>query len=463
MRSRGIVLNGVVGFLVLLAGVVTVVTHTDDTSSWPARWDTRVLPIVAFVESERGLSFKHPAPVHFLSDAAFQKQVAPEEAETAKDKAELEQAVRQLRALGLVDGSVDLRKAERDLLQSDIIGLYVPSKRSVFVRGTTLTPATRVVLAHELTHVLQDQYFDLQKMKESAPGGDTGAVTALIEGDAVRVQNAYVKQLSAPDKRAYARSQRDEQREVATTTSGIPPVLSDFLGFPYVFGPVLLQDLIATGGNAEVDRAFRNPPSEEAQVFDPLHHPYTEKAITLPAPSVPAGAKRVDKPAPFGQVSLFEVLSSRVGYATALTAVRKWHADTSQAYVRAGTTCVAIDVEVSGSADELLRAARSWAASTHAAVSGSGSRVTIRSCDPGSRARIPKPTSPSPFEVLSARAALTAEFMTNGLPLAKATCLADGFIAGLGPARFGVLLASSLTQKQTAQLQAIVRVAAQRC
>jgi hypothetical protein len=457
------VLNAVFGFLVLLEGVITVVTHTDDKPSWPKHWDARVLPIVAFVESERGLTFKHPTPVRFLSDAAFQKEVAPEQTETAKDKAELEQAVRELRALGLVAGKVDLRKAEQDLLQSDIIGLYVPSKRTVFVRGTTLTPATRVVLAHELTHVLQDQYFDLQKMKRSAPGGDTGAVTALIEGDAVRVQNAYAEQLSAADKRAYARSQRDEQRESAAATSGIPPVLSDFLGFPYAFGPVLLQDLIATGGNAEVDRAFRHPPSEEAQVFDPGQHPYTEQAVTLPAPSVPAGAKRVDKPAPFGEVSLFEVLSSRVGYATAIKAVQHWHADTSQAYVRAGTTCMAIDVEVSGSDGALLRAARSWATSTHATVSGSGSRVTIRSCDPGSRARIPQPTSPSPFDVLSARASLTSEFMTHGLPLAKATCIADGFIAGLGPAHYGVLLAASLTQAQTRQLQAIARAASQRC
>jgi hypothetical protein len=463
VKWRGVILNAVFASLVLLEGVITVATHTDDKPAWPKHWDTRVLPIVAFVESERGLTFKHPAPVRFLSDAAFQKEVSPKRTDSAKDKAELGQAVRMLRALGLVAGKVDLRKAESDLLQSDIVGLYVPSKKTVFVRGSALTPATRVVLAHELTHVLQDQYFDLQKMKESAPGGDTGAVTALIEGDAVRVQKAYADELSAADKRSYARTERDQQRASAIATSGMPPVLSDFLSFPYVFGPVLLQDLIDTDGNTEVDKAFRHPPSEEAQVFDPVHHPYTEKAISLPAPAVPAGAKRVDKPAPFGEVSLFEVLSSRVGYGPALHAVQSWRADTSQAYVRGGTTCMAIDVVVSGSNALLLRTARSWASGTHATVTGTGSRVEIRSCDPGSRARIPKPSSPSPFEVLSARASLTSEFMTHGLPIAKATCIADGFISGLGPAHLDLLLASSLTQAQTTRLQAIARAAAQRC
>lgn len=461
--GRGILANAVLGLLVLAEGVLTVATHHDDGPRWPKHWDARVLPVVSFVEVERGLTFKHPAPVQFLSDAAFRKQVSPETAETPQDKAELEQAVGELRALGLVAGKVDLRQAESDLLQSDIIGLYVPSKKTVYVRGSSLTPATRVVLAHELTHVLQDQYFDLQHLKESAPGDDTTAVTALIEGDAVRVQNAYVETLSAADKRSYLRTEQQQAKQSDGATDGIPPVLSDFLSFPYVFGPVLLQDLIADGGNSTVDAAFRHPPSEEAQIFDPARHPYTEQPLALPAPAVPAGAKRVDKPAPFGQISLFEVLSSRVGYATALTAVRAWRGDTAQAYATGGRTCMAIDVTVNGSNAPLLRTARTWAASTHATVTGSGSRVLIRSCDPGSAARIPKPTSPTAFEVLSARASLTAEFMTHGLTLARATCIADGAIAGIGPAHYDVLLAETLTPDQTTRLQAIFRLVAARC
>ena len=64
------------------------------------------------------------------------------------------------------------------------------------MRGTTLDVEHRVTVAHELTHVLQDQHFDLH---EAAEAGATtripatrGALKALVEGDAVRIQEDYL-------------------------------------------------------------------------------------------------------------------------------------------------------------------------------------------------------------------------------------------------------------------------------
>ena len=36
------------------------------------------------------------------------------------------------------------------------------------MRGTTLDVEHRVTIAHELTHVLQDQHFDLPKLQKQA-------------------------------------------------------------------------------------------------------------------------------------------------------------------------------------------------------------------------------------------------------------------------------------------------------
>ena len=104
-------------------------------------------------------------------------------------------------------GNIDLATSENNLAQSDVVGLYVDDKKTVFVRGTAMTPYVRVTLAHELTHALQDQYFDLQKLDANVKDGDGDALTALVEGDAVRDQNLYEQSLSPADQQLYQNEQ----------------------------------------------------------------------------------------------------------------------------------------------------------------------------------------------------------------------------------------------------------------
>lgn len=465
-RRRWTALIAVTGLAVLVTGTVDVATsggHT--TRHYPKAWDSRVLPIVQFVESKRGLTFKHPVTVSFLDDKQFEKQIAVPAPESKKDKESLERELGTLRALGLVQGAVDLHAAFDTLGKASIIGLYVPEKKAVFVRGTSLGAYTRVTLAHELTHALQDQYFDLQKLQDSAPGGDSTAVTALIEGDAVRIQNLYQKDLSQPDQRAFDAEQR-RGFDRSQDTNGVPPVLSDFLSFPYVFGPVLLDSLTAEDGNAAVDRALRSPPSAEAQIVDPVGHPVSARPVSVPAPSLPAGATKLDDVAPFGQVSLFEVLGSQLGYSSAWTAVAGWEGDSSMPYKAHGVTCVAIDVAMSDAAATSLLAStfRQWVRHVPGAVVDiSKGEVTIRSCDPGPHGR-PLPTmAVSAFAVLAARAEIIHEVMSggNGYPFGR--CVADAVISKLGPAGYGDLSGSDLRPGHLAALQRSFIAAATHC
>ena len=464
MRNlRGIAAIALAGVAVLGTGVVDVATSGG--TSYPARWDPRVLPIVHFVESMRGLHFKHPVPVAFLDDKQFEKEVAVPAPESKKDKADLERALDTLRALGLVQGAVDLRAAFDTLGKASIIGLYVPEKKKVFVRGTDLDPYTRVTLAHELTHVLQDQYFDLKKLQDDAPGGDSTAVTALIEGDAVRIQDSYEKQLSSEDQKAFAQAS-DSASARSDDATGVPAVLSDFLSFPYVFGPVLLDSLTEEGGNGAVDRAFRMPPSAEAQIVDPSSHPLGDKPAHVPTPSLPPGAKKLDDVAPFGQVSLFEVLGSQLGYRTAWDAVAGWKGDASVPYKTGGTTCVAIDVAMASQAATalLLTTGRQWATHVPGASVGTASgTVAFRSCDPGAHGR-PLPTmATSAFTVLAARAQIIHAVMASGAPYPFGRCVADGVIATLGPSGYGDLAATDLPPARLAALQQLAAKAAAHC
>jgi hypothetical protein len=416
---------------ILVTDVAVVLSRTDDEHP-VAGWDSRVAPLVSFVEKARGLRFKHVVPVSFLDDASFNKEVAPPPAETAKDKQDLAQFAGELRALGLLRGAVDLKAAYADLLSSSVIGLYVPDKQAVFVRGKQLTPAVRVTLAHELTHVLQDQYFDLTKMKDDAPGGDTTAVTALIEGDAVRIEEAYRDKLSAGDLTSYQDEQLKGFRQARDSTTHVPAVMRDFLGFSYVFGPVLLDSLTAKDGNAEVDRAFRHPPTSEAQVLDPVAYPYAKDPVAVPTPTLPAGAMKVDDSGPFGQVFLFEVLSSHAGYERALAAVQGWRGDSYVGYRRGTTGCVAADVRMAdpAAARRLDTAAHGWATRVPGAtVRTVGTTVSLRSCDPGSRGSALLRQTPSAFDVLVVRTQIVHELTRSGATYQVGRCVADAVLA----------------------------------
>src|SRR5205823_9089305 len=148
-----------------------------------------------------------PVKVEYLSAADFQKQVtdSPEDLKNQRD--EIEQAAAVFRAAGLIGGDVDLGQAVNETQAADVIAIYDPSTKKILVRGDgPFTVETRVTLAHELTHVLQDQHFDLQKLDKAATDSKTGssdALTGLVEGDAVRIQKKYLAEQSAADRAEY--------------------------------------------------------------------------------------------------------------------------------------------------------------------------------------------------------------------------------------------------------------------
>jgi hypothetical protein len=450
--TRARVAIAIAAVAALIAGITVVANHHDKKLVW----DPRVLPIATFVEHSRGLTFKHPVPVEFLAEKEFEKHVTSTPAEDKKDAKDLEDYVGRLRALALVGGKVDLRKAENDLTGSSIIGLYVPKDKRIFVRGATLSPYVRTTLAHELTHALQDQYYDLTKMRDVP---DDTAVTALIEGDAKRIEEAYQETLSAGDKKAYDAQERKGQSSSKQRTSDVPAVLIDGLGFPYVFGPVFLDQLVE---DHSLDAAFRHPPTAEAQILDPIGHPFSVKPKSLPAPVLPAGAKTFGKVTPFGQVFLLEVLGSRLSYDQAYRAVSGWTGDTSVGYRVGGVACNAADVRTT-SAGVLAAALRTWAAFVpKATVTVSGDTVSVRSCDPGKTA-VPGERTPSAFTVLSVRASLIHAFVKQSAPLAVATCTADVVLADYRASGYLMLTKDKLTDAETTTLRAHIVAAVTSC
>lgn len=455
-----------IGVVLLIAaapvGVYLLPAH--DKVSYPEAWDPRVLPLVEFVQEQRGLTFKHPVTVSFLAEEEFVAKVKHDETPTKDELAEQERFVATLRALGLVAGEVDLQAAVDDLLAAGVVGLYVSEDKALYVRGTELTPFVRSTVAHELTHALQDQHFGLEALLEAAPGGDDTAVRGLIEGDAVRIEESYQAALSPADRQAFDTESRTAVGR--TETVDVPAVLKHLQELPYVLGTGLIDVLLQQGGNAGVDRAFGKPPVSEIQLADPINFEPSWRPEKVADPVVPAGSQHVEKALPFGQVSLFQVLGAKLGYTSAWDAVQGWRGDSYRTYEQDGATCVQVDVRTADakSAKTLADATARWTdARSRAEWSQQGETVTVRACDPGVAALVPAVT-PDAFEVLAARAQLM-HYLTQGqrVPPAVSLCLADGVLRRLGVPAFAKASAGQGTQADEQKVSAAFQGAVQTC
>jgi hypothetical protein len=448
--------------VVAVAGVV--VTGGRKQQHWPKQWDARIQPIVNFVEYKRGLSFRHPVQVDFLPVAEFQRKVGDNTSPSAKDRLAMDHTVAALRAVGLIHGNVDLQAAGNQLVEQGVIGVYLPKAKRVYVRGTELSPYGRVTLAHELTHALQDQYTDLQKL-ENLDYVSSDVVRSLIEGDAVRVERAYADALSAADKTSY---QKDSQADgAAGNVTGIPDVLTHSFAFPYAFGPTFVDALVAFGGTSAIDRALRSPPATEAEIISPDRYLARTPITHIDAPALAPGDHAYDKPSEFGQAFMLEVLGNVVGYADAWRAVGGWQADQAVSYSHGPVTCIAVatELDTGDRAAAFVAAANRWAQTVPGAtVKAVGTTVALRSCDPGPGAPPHPSATPAAFDVLQIRAQIIDGSMGDGrVSPAVATCAADKIIEVIGPPALMDLNRATADDPRVAQLRRVAAAAGAFC
>jgi hypothetical protein len=439
--------------MTVVAGVVVVVTAlapaagakkassttTSTTSTTvPAAWDPRLQPIVDKVAELRGLTFDHPVAAEFLEDAAYEKQVAVDMGTlTKEDKQDLARDQTQFLVLGLIGPDVNLRDSVESLEESGTAAYYSPKTKKITVRGTTLDdPATRVTVAHELTHALQDQHFDLQKLDKAArTTHGSRALHALAEGDAVRTADAFEKTLSDADQQAYKARQAElgRQSHMEIVAKAVPDSLQFDFQSPYALGPSMLDALVAKEQAGAVDALFANPPVADAVFVTPLAMLEHRTFQTVDPPALVKGEKRSGKPDVFGALALFQVLASRTDNATALSAADAWDGDAMVFFTRKGQSCLRATFAGRGTdgTTTITNALNQWAAQMPAGtalVSGTPDRVTLTACDPGAAsAAIPnKPVGSIAY--LANRDGFFSLFVKNGDSTAVAICVADTIV-----------------------------------
>ncbi len=401
---------------------------------FPSAWDEGVDPIASWVAKERDLDFAHPVEVQFLTEQEYStastggEAVDGGEAETAA----LDDTAAQFRALGMISGKVDFGEATDTLADAGTLAYYDPGTQKVYVRGTTMTPALRVTLAHELTHVLQDQNFDLERIQD-LPDGQASTLRALAEGDAGRIEDRFIEdQLTDAEKTDYQKESSSSGSEATTELENkVPPALTTFFAAPYVLGPQLISYLDANGGNKAIDEALQNPPTEEV-LFDPTVNG-TDAAKDEPLEvAAPDGAQVIES-GEFGATAWYLMLASRLEPTRALAAARGLGSDGYVVYREKDRVCVQAKSKGDTAADalELAGMLEEWVAQSPAdtaSVKVVDDLIEFQSCDPGEDAPEIGKVTVDLLQLPVARTTLFGQAKDEGVNAKQAACFTDGLL-----------------------------------
>jgi hypothetical protein len=322
------------GFGLLSAAGAAVITGQPRPSSTQAPLSVPQLPTLAATENlppdvasqmdtiqEQVIQIRRLMPTYALQRATLSNSQLHDQVvqdffmDYTVDKASDD--VVELSLLGLLDPGFDLYNLYINLYSEQVAGYYDPKTKQMFVvQGDQFGGLQRMNYAHEFTHALQDQVYDLRdglKFKEEdckKASEYCSAVRALIEGDATLTEQLWFIEDS---------TQRDRLQVQEFSVSFKSPVFDsapaylkkDFL-FPYKQGMEFVQSLYDLGGYAQIDAAFKNPPVDTEQVLHPDLYPATLPVkVSLPdfLPAMGAGWRETDRNI-LGEWSTYLVLSS---------------------------------------------------------------------------------------------------------------------------------------------------------
>src|SRR6266700_324662 len=224
-----------------------------------------------------------------------------------KDVQRLRRTELVLKKFGLLPKDFDLQTFLVSLLEEQVAGYYDSKTKTVNLLDWVLPDLQRPVLAHELTHALQDQSVGLDKwLKRGSEDLDTKkdltpdditkdenseAREAVIEGQAMVVLVDY---MLAPMHRTVADSPEmvdmlNEEMRSGTPDSvqykNAPIFLKESLTFPYRYGVEFEAELVrAQGKERAFAGTFQNPPRTSREIMEPRTYISGERLLPLELP-----------------------------------------------------------------------------------------------------------------------------------------------------------------------------------
>jgi len=209
-----------------------------------------------------------------------------------KDAKRLERSSEVLKKFGLLPRNFDLGHFLVVMLREQVAGYYDVKTKTVNLLNWVDAEQQKPVLAHELTHALQDQSFDIDKwMKAAEPKTDkkeepspadietdeeSGARQAVVEGQAMVVLLDYSLQPTGKtvlDSPQIVDALKQGMLVGSSDTPAFreaPIFLKEELTFPYRYGLDFTAALLQAGGKKlAYAGAFNYPPKTTREIMEP--------------------------------------------------------------------------------------------------------------------------------------------------------------------------------------------------
>jgi hypothetical protein len=191
-----------------------------------------------------------------------------------------------LKKLGLAPPDFQYRALMIRLLTEQVAGYYEPKTRQFHLADWIDVEGQKPVMAHELTHALQDQHFDLRRF-EHWPKGDSDAelaAHALIEGDATLAMVMYVS--SSPIRALTFLKSLGSMGVDTKELDQAPRVIRESMLFPYQEGLNWTRALYKQGAWSEVSQAFTTLPQSTEQIMHPEKYLAHEAPVKVTLPDI---------------------------------------------------------------------------------------------------------------------------------------------------------------------------------
>ncbi|GIV63039.1 MAG: hypothetical protein KatS3mg045_0378 [Bellilinea sp.] len=239
------------------------------------------------VATLRGLPLLQPVQRRLMNAEELRRHV---EEDFLKDYSaeEARQDAQVLSVFGLLNSDYDLYSLYLDLYSEQVAGFYDSETKEMYVvQGGTFGGMERSTYAHEFTHALQDQHYDLREGLKVNPdyckedSEYCAAVQALIEGDASLTEQYWLYQ------HGTAQDRRDIEAFYANYSSPVldtaPSFLREDFAFPYREGVDFALTLFQENGYEAIDAAFANPPVSTEMILHPEKYP-DDRPVTVSLP-----------------------------------------------------------------------------------------------------------------------------------------------------------------------------------
>ncbi len=237
----------------------------------------------------RDLALSHPLDREFITREELQVRLR-EEFEEETDEIYKEQEL--YATLGILEEETDYYELLLTMYGEGVTGFFDTEEEKMYVVTDTseVGPHVELTYAHEFTHGLQQQHFDIESLIDSVEDNNDQrlALRALIEGDATLLESLYY----------FERLTEEEQVEVqqaAQSTSldayrSAPYVVRRTFAFPYVEGPQFVISLFLPLQSWHfIDLAYEDYPLSTEQILHPERYTAGEEPVEVVLPDV-AGA-----------------------------------------------------------------------------------------------------------------------------------------------------------------------------